>query len=70
MALQSQLHHYHISNVMKTGRVLGRGAFSKVIEVKLPDGTIAAGKKFFKDLAHSESHAKSIKVLVEEECER
>ena len=38
--------------------------------MKLPDGTIAAGKKFFKDLANSESHAKSLKELVEEECER
>ena len=70
MALQSQLHHYHIPGVMKTDRVLGRGAFAKVIEMKLSDGTIVAGKKFFKDLSTSENNAESLKVLVEKECER
>ena len=48
MALQSQLHCYHVSNIMKTGKVLGRRAFLKVIEIKLPDGTIAAGKSFLR----------------------
>ena len=63
--LRSKLQHYHRPDVMKTGTVLGRGAYAKVMEMKLPDGTIVAGKKFFNDLASSERRVK-----IEEECLR
>ena len=60
---RSQLQHFNLPDVMKTGRVLGRGAFAKVIEMKLPDGTIVAGKKFYNDSASGEGRVKA-----EEEC--
>ena len=63
--LRSQLQRYNIPNVLKTGTVFGRGGYSKVMEMKLPDGTAAAGKKIYNDSASSESRVK-----IEEECLR
>ena len=34
-----------LPNVEDTGRILGRGAYGEVVEMKLPNGTIVAGKK-------------------------
>ena len=67
--LQGQLKVLH--NLKKTGKLLGRGAFGKVIEMKLPDGTIVAGKKFYKQPSNNQRHAaEPLKVRIEEECMR
>ena len=63
--LKRRLQDYNLPGVMKTDRLLGRGAFGKVIEMKLPDGTIVAGKKFYNDSTTSEDRVK-----IEEECLR
>ena len=64
--LRSKLQRYNLPDVMRTGTpLLGRGAFAKVMEMKLSDGTIVAGKKFFNDSRSSESRVK-----IEEECLR
>ena len=48
---------------MKTGIVLGREGYEKVMKMKLSDGTIVAGKKFYNDSTSSEDCVK-----IEEEC--
>ena len=59
-----------LPDLKKTGKVLGRGAFGKVKEMKLPDGTIVAGKKFYSELSNNQRHPKPLKVQIEEECMR
>ena len=59
-----------LPNLEKTGKLLGRGAFGKVIEMKLPDGTVVAGKKFYSEPSNNQRHAKPLKVRIEEECVR
>ena len=43
MASNKQLQD--LPDVEDTGRILGRGAYGEVVEMKLPNGTIVAGKK-------------------------
>ena len=59
-----------LPDLEKTGKLLGRGAFGKVMEMKLPDGTIVAGKKFYSEPSINQRHAKPLKVRIEEECMR
>ena len=59
-----------LPGLKKTGKLLGRGAFGKVIEMKLPDGTTVAGKKFYSEPSINQRHAKPLKVRIEEECMR
>ena len=63
--LRSKLQHYNLPDVMKRGRVFGKGAFGKVMEMKLADGTIVAGKKYYNDSTSSKDRVK-----IEEECLR
>ena len=46
MTLSGQLRDCLLPEVKKTERTLGRGAYGKVKEMILSDGTIVAGKKF------------------------
>ena len=71
--LRSQLRHYNLPDVMETGRVLGKGAYGKVLEMKLPDGTMVAGKKLhdtFFESGNDPTHARSLKERFEQECVR
>ena len=73
MALSSQLIDSLLPEVKKTDRTLGRGAYGKVKEMILSDGTIVAGKKFhdvFNESGNDEKGIKSIKELFEQECLR
>ena len=68
-----QLELYNLYGLEETGKVLGRGAYGEVIEMKLPDGRIVAGKKMhdtFFDQDNASGQDKPTKEKFEQECER
>ena len=73
MASNEQLKAYLLLDVEETGRVLGKGAYGEVVELKLPDGTIAAGKKIHNilfDPSNDPAHIRSMKERFQQECMR
>ena len=71
-----QLSHFKdclLPDLEETGRVFGRGAFGVVGEMKLPDGTIVAGKKIHKiffDPDNDPKETTSLKERFQQECLR
>ena len=62
-----------LPDLEETGRVFGRGAFGVVVEMKLPDGTIVAGKKIhsiFFEPDNDPKETKAMKERFEQECIR
>ena len=69
---QTHLRPYVLPDVEETGKVLGRGAYGEVIELKL-HGTRVAGKKIhniFFESGIDPAHARSLKEQFEQECVR
>ena len=70
-----QLERYSLSGLEleETGKVLGRGSYGEVVEMKLSDGRIVAGKKIhdtFFDQDNASGQDKPTKERFEQECER
>ena len=73
MASSEQLKSYLLPNVEDTGRVLGKGAYGEVVEMKLPNGTVVAGKKIHSilfDPSNDSAHIRSLKERFQQECMR
>ena len=70
---QLQLKHYSLSGLEETGKELGRGSYGEVVEMKLRDGEIVAGKKihstFFAE-DNASGQEKPTKEKFEQECKR
>lgn len=64
MASDEQLRAYLVHDVEDTDRELGKGSYGVVVEMKLPDGTIVAGKKLH-DILH---FADDMKSRIKQEC--
>ena len=57
-------------NVEDTGRILGRGAFGEVVDMKLQDGTTVAGKKIHSIFFDPSNYSPYIKERFQQECVR
>lgn len=68
-----QLERYNLSGLEETGKELGRGSYGEVVEMKLPDGRIVAGKKIhsaFLEQDNASGQDQPTKERFEQECER
>ena len=67
------LEPYILPEVYETGKVLGRGSYGEVTELKLPNGTVVAGKKIHSILFDPDTDPvgmRSLKEEFEQECVR
>lgn len=69
---QTHLRPYVLPDVEVTGKVLGRGAYGEVIELKLHGARVAGKKihKIFFESGNDPAHARSLKEQFEQECVR
>ena len=70
---QTQLRSRLCPEVEETNRVIGRGAYGVVVEMKLPDGTVVAGKKINNSFIESSgdlNNDRTMKEKFEQECMR
>ena len=68
-----QLERFDLSGLEETGKELGKGSYGKVVEMKLRDGKIVAGKKFhcaFFEQGNASGQDKPMKEKFEQECKR
>ena len=72
-AMDLSLEPYILPEIYETGKVLGSGAYGKVTELKLPNGTVVAGKKIHNSLFDPDTEPggmRSLKEGFEQECVR
>lgn len=71
--MSHRLSTYLLPKIEETGEALGNGSYGEVTELKLPNGTIVAGKRihdvFFLSSNDSDS-IESMKKRFEQECLR
>ena len=67
---QTQLRSRLCPEVEETNRVIGRGAYGVVVEMKLPDGTVVAGKKIHVESSGDLNNDRTMKEKFEQECMR
>ena len=70
--MSHRLRTYLLPEIEETGKTLGNGSYGEVKELKLPNGTIVAGKKIHNIflLSNDSDSIKSLKERFEQECVR
>ena len=64
--------YYYLPDVEETSKELGRGSYGVVLEMKLPDGSLVAGKMIhstFLDPDNFPASGQSLKEKFEQECQ-